>query len=57
MGRLGFFHEVHWNCPLQGFSSAEVFSVTGAPAKVREEGEGKSSVLEQRHIKLHQALH
>lgn len=26
-------------------------------SKVREEGDGKSSVLEHHHIKLHQALH
>lgn len=26
-------------------------------SKVREEGDGKSSVLQHHHIKLHQALH
>lgn len=34
-----------------------IFHERGDLSKVREEGDGKSSVLQHHHIKLHRALH
>lgn len=57
---FNFFHQMHYVCPLRGLVLCVCFVfffMKRDLSKVREEGDGKSSVLQRHHIKLHHALH